>query len=61
MRCLSKGEVGESPDAKRLDPMTQEERKENQAYWKARLGYNMRQVAEGGKSSRYSRDCSESM
>ena len=37
----------ESPDAKRLDPMSQEERKKNQTYWKARLGYNMRWVVEG--------------
>ena len=27
--------------------MSQEEKKENQTYWKARLGYNMRWVVEG--------------
>ena len=40
-------QLGGSPDAKRLDLMSQEEKKENQTYWKARLGYNMRWVVEG--------------
>ena len=40
-------QLGGSPDAKRLDPMSQEEKKENQTYRKARLDYNMRWVVEG--------------
>ena len=40
-------QLGASPNAKRLDLMSQEEKRENQAYWKARLGYNMRWVVEG--------------
>ena len=40
-------QMGGGPDAKRLDLMSREEKRENQAYWKARLGYNRRWVAEG--------------
>ena len=35
-------QLGASPNAKRLDLMSREEKRENQVYWKARLGYNMR-------------------
>ena len=31
----------------RTSMMSREERRENQTYWKAKIGYNMRWVAEG--------------
>ena len=33
-----------SPKATRLDLLGREERRENQTYWKAKIGYNMRWV-----------------
>ena len=41
---------GGSPGATRLDLLSQEEKRENQVYWKARIGYNMRWVVEGAFS-----------
>ncbi len=35
-----------SPDATRLDLMDREEKRENQAYWKARIGYGHRWIVE---------------
>ena len=35
-----------SPDATRLDLMDREEKRENYAYWKARIGYNHRRIVE---------------
>ena len=40
-------QLGGRPDAKRLDLMSREEKRENQAYWKARTGYSQRWVVEG--------------
>ena len=40
-------QLGGIPEAVRLDLMSQEEKRENQTYWKARIGYNMRWVVEG--------------
>ena len=39
-------QLGGSPEATRLDLLSREEKRENQAYWKAKIGYNMRWVAE---------------
>ena len=39
--------MGGSPDAKQLDLMSGEEKRKNQAYWKAKIGYGRRWVAEG--------------
>jgi hypothetical protein len=39
--------MGGSPDATRLDLICREEKRENQTYWKAKIGYNMRWVVEG--------------
>ena len=39
-------QMGGSPDATRLDLMGREEKRENQAYWKARIGYGHRWIAE---------------
>ena len=48
MRDLSvRDQLGGRPDAKRLGLMSREEKRESQPCWKARLGYNMRWVAEG--------------
>ena len=43
-------QLGGSPEATRLDLLSREEKRENQAYWKAKIGYNMRWVAEGAFS-----------
>ena len=40
-------QLGGRPDAKRLDLMSREEKRENQVYWKARTGYSQRWVVEG--------------
>ena len=40
-------QLGGSPEATRLDLISREEKRENQAYWKAKIGYNMRWVVEG--------------
>ena len=39
-------QLGGSPDATRLDLMDRKEKRENQAYWKARIGYGHRWLAE---------------
>ncbi len=39
-------QMGGSPDATRLDLMDREEKRENQAYWKARIGYGHRWIVE---------------
>ena len=39
-------QLGGSPDATRLDLMDREEKRENQAYWKARIGYGHRWIVE---------------
>ncbi len=39
-------QLGGSPDATRLDLMDREEKMGNQAYWKARIGYNHRWIVE---------------
>lgn len=39
-------QLGGSPDATRLDLMSREEKKENQTYWKTRIGYGQRWLAE---------------
>ncbi len=39
-------QLGASPDATRLDLMDREEKRENQAYWKARIGYGHRWIVE---------------
>ena len=39
-------QLGGSPDATRLDLVGREERRENQAYWKARIGYGHRWIVE---------------
>ena len=43
-------QLGGSPGATRLDLLSREEKRENQVYWKARIGYNMRWVVEGAFS-----------
>ena len=43
-------QLGGSPEATRLDLLSREEKRENQAYWKAKIGYNVRWVAEGAIS-----------
>ena len=43
-------QLGGSPEATRLDLLSREEKRENQTYWKARIGYNMRWVVEGAFS-----------
>ena len=40
-------QLGGGPESTRLDLLSLEERRENQTYWKAKIGYNMRWVAEG--------------
>ena len=40
-------QLGGGPETTRLDLLSREERRENQTYWKAKIGYNMRWVAEG--------------
>lgn len=42
-----RGQLGGSHDATRLDLMGREEKRENQVYWKSRIGYNRRWVVEG--------------
>ncbi len=39
-------QLGGSPDATRLDLMDREEKRENQAYWKVRIGYGHRWIVE---------------
>ena len=39
-------QLGGSPDAARLDLMDREERRENQVYWKTRIGYGQRWISE---------------
>ena len=39
-------QLGGGPETTRLDLLSREERRENQTYWKAKIGYNMRWVAE---------------
>ena len=39
-------QLGGSPDATRLDLMSTEEKRENQTYWKTRIGYGQRWLAE---------------
>ena len=39
--------MGGGPETTRLDLLGREERAWNQTYWKAKIGYNMRWVAEG--------------
>ena len=43
-------QLGGGPEATRLDLLSREEKRENQTYWKAKIGYNMRWVAEGAFS-----------
>ena len=43
-------QLGGSSEATRLDLLSREEKRENQDYWKAKIGYNMRWVAEGAFS-----------
>ena len=40
-------QLGGGPKATRMDLPSREERGKNQTYWKAKIGYNMRCVAEG--------------
>ena len=46
----AKGWFGGGPEATRLDLLSREEKRENQTCWKAKIGYNMRWVAEGAFS-----------
>ena len=39
-------QLGGNPDATRLDLMSREEKRENQTYWKTRIGYGQRWLAE---------------
>ena len=39
--------MGGDPEATRLDLLSQKEKRENQTYWKAKIGYNMRWVVQG--------------
>ena len=39
-------QLGGGPDATRLDLMSMEEKRENQTYWKTRIGYGQRWLAE---------------
>ena len=43
-------QLGGIPEATRLDLLSREGRRWNQTYWKAKIGYNMRWVAEGSFS-----------
>ena len=40
-------QLGGGPKATRLDLLSREEKRENQTYWKAKIGYKIRWVAEG--------------
>lgn len=42
-----RGQLGNGPEVTRLDLLSREEMRENQMYWKAKIGYSMRWVAEG--------------
>ena len=46
----ARDQMGGSPTATRLDLMGRGEKRENQAYWKARTGYGCRRVVEGAFS-----------
>ena len=39
-------QMGGGPETARLDLLNREERRENRVYWKAKIGYNTRRVAE---------------
>ena len=43
-------QLGGCPEATRPDLLSREEKRENQTYWKAKIGYNMRWVVEGAFS-----------
>ena len=43
-------QLGGGPKTARLDLLRREERGENRVYWKAKIGYNTRCVAEGAFS-----------
>ena len=45
-----RGQLGGGPETTRLDLLSREEKRENQTYWKAKIGYNMRWVVEGAFS-----------
>ena len=47
MGHICEGPAGREPDVIDLKQMSREEEKENQAYWKARMGYDIRWVVKG--------------
>ncbi len=47
MGHICKGPTGGSTKATRLDLLSQEEKRENQVYWKVKIGYRMRWAVEG--------------